>query len=366
MIEKKLIKKLQDLQQQEKILKRRLEYNHKKIRIEEINIKLSNPKYWDNPSITYNLYKEKQKIEKIVLSLKKISSIIKKNMVLIQKNGSINNMQKNNNIIELDLEKVNRIIKKLDLYTMFQKKTDVLNCYLDIQSGSGGLDAQNWAKILLRMYLKWINKKGFKSLIIEETGSDSDGIKSATIYVSGPYAYGWLRTETGIHRLVRQSPFNSTKKRHTSFCSIFVYPEIQDDKKKINIKNNELRIDVYRSSGAGGQHVNKTESAVRITHIPTGIVTQSQNDRSQHKNKNQALKQMISKLNQLDIQNQNIKKKISEKSKADIRWGNQIRSYILDDARIKDIRTGIETTNIQEVLNGNLDQFIISSLKIGL
>lgn len=248
---------------------------------------------------------------------------------------------------------------------MFSGKYDYAECYLDIQSGSGGTEAQDWAEMLLRMYLRWIEAKGFSSEIIEVSDGDVAGIKSATVKVSAEYAYGWLRTETGVHRLVRKSPFDSGNRRHTSFASVFIYPEIDDDI-DIEINPADLRVDVYRASGAGGQHINKTESAVRITHIPTGVVTQCQNNRSQHSNRDQAMKQLKAKLYDLEIQKQNAEKQQMEDNKSDIGWGSQIRSYVLDDSRIKDLRTGVETRNTQAVLDGSLDQFIEESLKTGL
>lgn len=248
---------------------------------------------------------------------------------------------------------------------MFSGDYDSADCYLDIQSGSGGTEAQDWAEMLLRMYLRWAESKGFTSEVMEVSDGDVAGIKSATIKVSGDYAYGWLRTETGVHRLVRKSPFDSGNRRHTSFASVFVYPELDDDI-DIDINPADLRIDVYRASGAGGQHVNKTESAVRITHIPTGIVTQCQNNRSQHSNKDQAMKQLKAKLYELEMQKKNAEKQQMEENKSDIGWGSQIRSYVLDDSRIKDLRTGVETRNTQAVLDGDLDQFIEESLKAGL
>ncbi len=235
---------------------------------------------------------------------------------------------------------------------MFSGEYDSADCYLDIQAGSGGTEAQDWASMLERMYLRWAESRGFKTEIIEESEGEVAGIKSVTIKISGDYAYGWLRTETGVHRPVRKSPFDSGGRRHTSFSSAFVYPEVDDDI-DIEINPADLRIDVYRASGAGGQHVNRTESAVRITHIPTGIVTQCQNDRSQHKNKDQAMKQMKAKLYELEMQKKNAEKQAMEDNKSDIGWGSQIRSYVLDDSRIKDLRTGVETRNTQAVLDGS-------------
>ena len=253
----------------------------------------------------------------------------------------------------------------LEFRRMFSGKNDTCSCYLDIQSGSGGTEAQDWANMLLRMYLRWGEANGYKTELMEVSAGDVAGIKGATIRFSGEYAFGWLRTETGVHRLVRKSPFDSSGKRHTSFASAFVYPEVEDNI-DIVINPAELRIDVYRASGAGGQHVNTTESAVRITHVPTNIVVQCQNDRSQHKNKDQAMKQLKAKLYEHELQLQNAEKQISEDNKSDIGWGSQIRSYVLDDARIKDLRTGVESRNPQKILDGDLNTFIEASLKSGL
>jgi peptide chain release factor 2 len=248
---------------------------------------------------------------------------------------------------------------------MFSGEMDDSNAFVDIQSGSGGTEAQDWAEMLLRMYLRWGEEKGFKVELIEVSAGEVAGIKSATIKFNGEYAFGWLRTETGVHRLVRKSPFDSGNRRHTSFAAVFVSPEVDDDI-DIEINPADLRIDVYRASGAGGQHVNKTESAVRITHMPSGVVTQCQNDRSQHKNKDVAMKQLKAKLYELEVQKRNSEQQVMEDSKSDIGWGSQIRSYVLDQSRIKDLRTLVETSNTQAVLDGALDQFIEASLKHGL
>ena len=248
---------------------------------------------------------------------------------------------------------------------MFSGEMDESSAFLDIQSGSGGTEAQDWAEMLLRMYLRWAERHGFKSELIEVSPGEVAGVKSATIKVDGDYAFGWLRTEIGVHRLVRKSPFDSGNRRHTSFAAVFVSPEIDDDI-DIDINPADLRIDVYRASGAGGQHVNRTESAVRITHEPSGVVVQCQNDRSQHKNKATAMKQLKSKLYELEIQKRNVDQQALEDTKSDIGWGSQIRSYVLDQSRIKDLRTGVEVGNTQGVLDGDLDQFIEASLKSGL
>ncbi|CAI1037086.1 Peptide chain release factor 2 [Serratia quinivorans] len=269
----------------------------------------------------------------------------------------------NEAVVELD--QLSAKLEQLEFRRMFSGEYDSADCYLDIQAGSGGTEAQDWASMLLRMYLRWAEAKGFKTEVIEESDGDVAGLKSATIKIIGDYAFGWLRTETGVHRLVRKSPFDSGGRRHTSFSSVFIYPEV-DDNIDIDINPADLRIDVYRASGAGGQHVNKTESAVRITHLPTNIVVQCQNDRSQHKNKDQAFKQLRAKLYEFEMQKKNADKQMMEDNKSDIGWGSQIRSYVLDDARIKDLRTNVETRNTQAVLDGDLDKFIEASLKAGL
>lgn len=267
--------------------------------------------------------------------------------------------------IVAELDALETQLATLEFRRMFSNEMDPNNAYLDIQSGSGGTEAQDWAEMILRMYLRWGEAKGFKVELLELTTGDVAGIKGATIHFQGEYAFGWLRTETGVHRLVRKSPFDSSGRRHTSFASVFVSPEI-DDNVNIEIDPSDLRIDVYRSSGAGGQHVNTTESAVRITHLPTNIVTQCQNQRSQHKNKDQAMKQLKAKLYEHEMQIRNAESQALEDTKADIGWGSQIRSYVLDDSRIKDLRTGVENRNTGAVLDGALDPFIEASLKKGL
>ncbi len=267
--------------------------------------------------------------------------------------------------IEGDMKGFEAQVSELEFRRMFSGETDHCNAFLDVQAGSGGTEAQDWAEMLLRMYLRWGEQRGFKTELIEVSAGEVAGIKSATIRYEGDYAFGWLRTETGVHRLVRKSPFDSGNRRHTSFAAVFVSPEI-DDSIEVEINPADLRIDVYRASGAGGQHVNRTESAVRITHNPSGIVVQCQNDRSQHKNKATAMKQLKAKLYELEIQKRSASQQEVEESKSDIGWGSQIRSYVLDASRIKDLRTGVETGNTQAVLDGSLDQFIEASLKSGL
>ena len=264
-----------------------------------------------------------------------------------------------------DLDKFTAQIEEMEFRRMFSGEMDPNNAFLDIQSGSGGTEAQDWAEMLLRMYLRWGEQRGFSTELIEVSPGEVAGVKSATVRYAGDYAYGWLRTETGVHRLVRKSPFDSGNRRHTSFASVFIAPEI-DDNIEVDIDTSDLRVDTYRASGAGGQHVNKTDSAVRLTHIPTGIVVQCQNDRSQHKNRDQAMKQMRAKLYELELQKRMAEQKALEETKADIGWGNQIRSYVLDQSRIKDLRTGVETGNTQAVLDGDLDRFMEASLKAGV
>ena len=264
-----------------------------------------------------------------------------------------------------ELETLKAGLEKLEFRRMFSGEMDEASAYLDIQAGSGGTEAQDWAEMLLRMYLRWGESKGFKAELVEVSGGDVAGIKSATIHISGEFAFGWLRTETGVHRLVRKSPFDSGSRRHTSFASVFVSPEINDDI-EVNLDMSQVRIDTYRASGAGGQHVNKTDSAIRLTHEPSGIVVQCQSQRSQHKNKDAAIKQLKAKLYELEELKQKEEMQSVEESKADIGWGSQIRSYVLDASRIKDLRTNVEMTNTGAVLDGDLDKFIEASLKMGL
>ncbi|CAL4325078.1 peptide chain release factor 2 [Buchnera aphidicola] len=352
------------LQKRTNYLKRYLDYAKKKSRILEIDLELCLPKTWKVNESMYHLNKEKNLLNIIVKNINTIEKKIKEAVIFLELV-----LETNDKIVLEEIynetKKIEKKIKKLEFYRMFSNKHDNCNCYIDIQSGSGGTEAQDWSKMLLRMYLKWSEKKGFKTEIIEESIGDIVGIKSSTIKVSGEYAFGWLRTETGIHRLIRKSPFDSGKRRHTSFSSIFIYPDIEDEI-DIEINQSDLRIDVYRASGAGGQHVNRTESAVRITHLPTNIVTQCQNNRSQHKNKEQAIKQMKSKIYEMKIREKKEKQKKIENTKLNISWGNQIRSYILDNSKIKDLRTGIEKYNVQSVLDGDLDDFIEQSLIIGV
>ncbi|CAA0081827.1 Peptide chain release factor RF2 [Zhongshania aliphaticivorans] len=267
--------------------------------------------------------------------------------------------------MQADVDRLEASLASLEFRRMFSGEMDPNNCYLDIQSGSGGTEAQDWANMVLRMYLRWCESRGFKAELVEVSDGEVAGIKSATIHVQGEYAFGWLRTETGVHRLVRKSPFDSGNRRHTSFCSVFISPEIDDDI-EIDINPSDVRTDTYRASGAGGQHINKTDSAVRLTHVPTNIVVQCQNQRSQHQNRDSAWKMLKAKLYELEMQKRNSAAQELEDSKSDIGWGSQIRSYVLDDQRIKDLRTNVQTSNCGAVLDGDLDLFIEASLKFGL
>jgi peptide chain release factor 2 len=267
--------------------------------------------------------------------------------------------------IERDASKLESDVRKLEFKRMFRGEMDSHNAFLDIQAGAGGTEAQDWAQMLLRMYLKWAAARGFGAEVIDSQAGEVAGMKSATIEIKGEYAYGWLRTETGVHRLVRKSPFDSGNRRHTSFASVFISPEVDDDI-KVDLNPADIRMDVYRSSGAGGQHVNKTESAVRLTHEPTGLVVACQNERSQHKNRATAMKMLKAKLYELEFNKRNAAAKVLEDSKSDVSWGNQIRSYVLDQSRIKDLRTGVEIGDTNKVLDGNLDPFMEASLKAGL
>lgn len=332
--------------------------------MEEVVRELESALVWNNPEIAQSLGRERTQLEGVVFVLLQLGqSITDLNELFLLARDE--NDEQTLNEIGAELHSLEHQIADLEFRRMFSGKMDGSNAYLDIQSGSGGTEAQDWAEMLLRMYLRWCEQHGFTTELIECSPGEVAGIKSATVYVQGEYAFGWLRTETGVHRLVRKSPFDSGNRRHTSFAAVFVSPEIDDDI-EIEINPADLRIDTYRASGAGGQHVNRTDSAVRITHAPTGIVVQCQNDRSQHRNKDQAMKQLRAKLYELEMQKKNAEQQAVEAGKSDIGWGSQIRSYVLDQSRIKDLRTGVETSNTQAVLDGALDQFIEASLKAGV
>lgn len=325
---------------------------------------LEDPAIWNDPERAQSLGRERASLEAVVLTLESLSTGLDDANDLLEmavEEGDESAVD----LVETDLGEFEKQVGELEFRRMFAGEADPCNAFVDIQAGSGGTEAQDWAEMLLRMYLRWGEHRGFKTELIEVSAGEVAGIKSATIRYEGEYAFGWLRTETGVHRLVRKSPFDSGNRRHTSFAAVFVSPEI-DDSIEVEINPADLRIDVYRASGAGGQHVNRTESAVRITHNPTGVVVQCQNDRSQHKNKATAMKQLKSKLYELEIQKRSASQQEVEESKSDIGWGSQIRSYVLDASRIKDLRTGVETGNTQAVLDGGLDMFIEASLKSGL
>jgi peptide chain release factor 2 len=333
-------------------------------RLTEVSRELEDPAVWNEPERAQELGRERARLEEVVVTLNNLSQALADADELLEM-AAAENDQETLDVIEADLGALDVDISRLEFHRMFSGEMDESNAFLDIQAGSGGTEAQDWAEMLLRMYLRWAERHGFKAELIEVSPGDVAGIKSATMKVEGAYAFGWLRTEIGVHRLVRKSPFDSGNRRHTSFAAVFVSPEIDDDI-DIDINPADLRIDVYRASGAGGQHVNRTESAVRITHAPSGVVVQCQNDRSQHKNKATAMKQLKSKLYELEIQKRSVDQQALEDTKSDIGWGSQIRSYVLDQSRIKDLRTGVEIGNTQAVLDGELDPFIEASLKSGL
>ena len=327
-------------------------------------MELGEPDIWNNQDYAQKLGKERSKLETVVSTISDISTNLAEIGELLEM-VSEENDDAGLSALELDIKILDSKLENLEFRRMFSREMDINSAFLDIQSGSGGTEAQDWAEILLRMYLRWCEAKGFKVDLVEHSPGDVAGIKSATLEVSGEYAFGWLRTEIGVHRLVRKSPFDSGNRRHTSFAAIFVSPEIDNDI-DIEIDVSDVRTDTYRSSGAGGQHVNKTDSAVRLTHIPSGVVVQSQSQRSQHQNRDKCWQMLRAKLYEIEIQKRKDLAQKSEDSKSDIGWGSQIRSYVLDDSRVKDLRTNIETRNTQAVLDGNLDQFIVESLKAGL
>jgi peptide chain release factor 2 len=330
----------------------------------EVELELGESKIWETPEKAQALGRERSSLELVVKTIDDLDTGIADSRELLDMAVEEDDESMVADV-QAELDRLDKHLGVLEFRRMFSGETDPNNAYLDIQSGSGGTEAQDWAEMVLRMYLRWGEAKGFKVTLEEVSAGDVAGIKSATIYFEGEYAFGWLRTETGVHRLVRKSPFDSGNRRHTSFCSVFVSPEI-DDNIEIEINPADLRIDTYRASGAGGQHVNKTDSAVRITHIPTNIVVQCQNERSQHANRDKAYKMLRAKMYEHEMQKRNAEKQVLEDSKSDIGWGSQIRSYVLDDSRVKDLRTGVQTSNTQAVLDGDLDQFIVESLKAGL
>ncbi|MGO9933502.1 MAG: peptide chain release factor 2 [Steroidobacteraceae bacterium] len=355
---------IKDLEERTDSLRRYLDYDNKHELLQEVARELEQPGIWDNPDRAQELGKQRAKLEQVVGGLDRLKSGLNDAAQLLELAAAESDI-KTAGQIEADVEKSAAEVERLEFQRMFPGPMDAHNAFLDIQAGAGGTEAQDWAAMLLRMYLKWADAHGIKTEIIDQSDGEVAGIKGATVNMIGDYAYGWLRTETGVHRLVRKSPFDSGNRRHTSFASVFVSPEVDDDI-DIEINPADLRTDVYRSSGAGGQHVNKTESAVRITHIPSGIVVACQGERSQHKNRSTAMKQLKAKLYELEFNKRNAAAKVLEDSKSDVSWGNQIRSYVLDQSRIKDLRTGVEIGNTTAVLDGALDEFMQASLKQGL
>ena len=340
------------------------DYDAKAERLRTVNASLEDPTVWNDPKRAQELGKEKKALDGVVLTLTTLERELADNSELFEmskEDGDIAGLM----TIEAETGKLSAIIKDLEFRRMFNNPADPMNAFLDIQAGAGGTEACDWASMLLRQYLKYAERKGFKTTMEDETPGDTAGIKGATIKIEGEYAFGLLRTETGVHRLVRKSPFDSSGGRHTSFASIFVYPEV-DDSIEININPSDVRTDTFRASGAGGQHINKTDSAVRLTHIPTGIVVQCQDGRSQHSNRDVAWKRLRSRLYDFEMRKQQAEQQKLEDSKTDVGWGHQIRSYVLDNSRIKDLRTNVEVSATQKVLDGDLDVFIEASLKQGV
>ena len=340
------------------------DFDTKSARLEVVNAELEDPTVWNQPENAQALGKEKKSLELVVDTLIHLDQAIRDSQELFEL-ASSDDDDATLMAIEQDADAFQKTLDGLEFRRMFSNPADSLNCFLDIQAGAGGTEAQDWASMLLRQYLRYCERKGFKTEVLEESEGEVAGIKSATLKIEGDYAFGHLRTETGVHRLVRKSPFDSSGGRHTSFASVFVYPQV-DDSIQIDINPADLRTDTYRASGAGGQHINKTDSAVRITHMPSGIVVQCQNDRSQHRNRAEAMDMLRSKLYELEMRNRMAEQQKMEDAKTDVGWGHQIRSYVLDQSRIKDLRTSVEISNTQKVLDGDLDAFIEASLKEGL
>ncbi|QIK81723.1 peptide chain release factor 2 [Lysobacter sp. HDW10] len=341
-----------------------LDYDAKRERLEEVERELENPDIWNDSERAQALGRERSQLDKTVNGLRDLKEGLGGAGELLD----LAEMEADEDTalaVVADVDRFEKGVEQLEFQRMFSGKMDSTNAFVDIQAGAGGTEAQDWAEILLRMYLRWAESRGWKTELLEVSGGDVAGIKSATFRVEGEFAYGWLKTEIGVHRLVRKSPFDSDNRRHTSFTSVFVSPEV-DDSFEIDINPADLRTDVYRSSGAGGQHVNKTESAVRITHIPTNTVVACQTERSQHANRDRAMKMLAAKLYELEMQKRNAERDALEATKADVGWGSQIRNYVLDQSRIKDLRTGVERTDTQKVLDGDLDEFVEASLKSGL
>ncbi|MFT6430878.1 MAG: peptide chain release factor 2 [Halopseudomonas sp.] len=340
------------------------DYDHKYDRLTEVERELEDPSVWNDPERAQALGKERAQLAQIVETLNEMSSGLADASELLEMAAEEGDESAVADIVT-ELSRLQVSLEKLEFRRMFSGEMDSNNCYLDIQAGSGGTEAQDWANMLLRMYLRWADQRGFETEIVELSAGEVAGIKSATVYIKGEYVFGWLRTEIGVHRLVRKSPYDSGNRRHTSFSAVFVSPEIDDDI-EIDINPSDLRVDTYRSQGAGGQHVNTTDSAVRITHVPSNTVVSCQSQRSQHANRDTAMKMLRAKLYEQEMMKRNAAAQAMEDSKSDIGWGHQIRSYVLDQSRIKDLRTNIENSNCNAVLDGDLDEFIEASLKQGL
>ncbi|MCD2342636.1 peptide chain release factor 2 [Ideonella azotifigens] len=355
---------LADLTQRTLDLRGYLDYDRKALRLNEVNATLENPNIWNDPKRAQELGKEKKQLDEVVGTIDHLTSNLSDNTELYDMSKADEDLD-GLLAIEADADKLREVVEGLEFRRMFSNPADPSNCFIDIQAGAGGTEACDWAGMLLRQYLKYCERKGFKTTMEDETPGDIAGIKSATIKVEGEYAFGHLRTETGVHRLVRKSPFDSAGGRHTSFASLFVYPEV-DDSIEIDINPSDVRTDTFRASGAGGQHINKTDSAVRLTHIPTGIVVQCQDGRSQHSNRDVAWKRLRSRLYDFEMRKRMEEQQKLEDTKTDVGWGHQIRSYVLDQSRIKDLRTNVEVSATQKVLDGDLDGFIAASLKQGL
>ncbi|MCD9030343.1 peptide chain release factor 2 [Luteimonas sp. Y-2-2-4F] len=356
--------RIADLQGRLEALRGFLDYDAKRERLEEVERELEDPGVWNEPERAQALGRERSQLDKTVNGIRDLLEGLRGAGELLELAEAEDDEDTAQAVVQ-DVERYAAGVDKLEFQRMFSGEMDGAGAFVDIQAGAGGTEAQDWAEMLLRMYLRWAEGRGWKTELLEVSGGEVAGIKSATFRVEGDFAYGWLKTETGVHRLVRKSPFDSDNRRHTSFTSVFVSPEVDDDI-DIEINPADLRTDVYRSSGAGGQHVNKTESAVRITHIPSGIVVACQTERSQHANRDRAMKMLAAKLYELEIQKRNAEKDAVEATKSDIGWGSQIRNYVLDQSRIKDLRTGIERSDTQKVLDGDLDEFVEASLKAGL
>ncbi len=340
------------------------DYDVKKERLEEVSRELEDPDVWNDAARAQELGKERARLEQVVTQLGNLRGELSDAAEMLELAAEEKDESTLQSIAS-DVTALQKVIEALEFQRMFSGKLDANPCFVDIQAGAGGTEAQDWASMLYRMYLRWCENRGFAVEVLEESDGEVAGIKSASLRVEGEYAFGWLRTETGVHRLVRKSPFDSDARRHTSFASVFVSPEVDDDI-EVEINPADLKVDVYRASGAGGQHVNRTESAVRITHGPSGIVVACQNDRSQHKNRATAMKQLKAKLYEMELNKRKSEQQKLEDSKSDIGWGSQIRSYVLDQSRIKDLRTGVERGDTQAVLDGDIDDFVEASLKAGL